>query len=303
MANEDYDDNDAPAPDELDKLDEFDQLWDKGSEAYEDEDFTGDQGGDEPPNDQQQPQGDQGAGNPAANASPPDPYEALPDDAKAYVDDIRSQLRRRDYDVKAMAGRVGEMERMVNQMRGDPLKDVTSKIKDPEKWDKIAKAYPDFADAVKEMVTARTKAYAEFLHNKLGEHIAPLERSAVETKVGQSMRQLLEIEPDADVVRRTPEFLRFLNDSPPGIQQLANSWDPRDAAFVVQTFKQQTGWVPPQTGNGQRSATAAPSRVVRRNPNAATELPSSGRNGRRSQPGKQGATYDDYWDEFAKNYS
>lgn len=199
----------------------------------------------------------QGQKQEAAVSTPPaeDPYAGLPEAAKAKlakIDELENANRQLTNELKTASGRVSAMQREFDLARKAKAEvgaaaptdgQVSAAFKSPERWESLKKDFPEWGEAMEELVKANLipgqpagggvdlTQYAQ----EMGERIEAIRLSMAE-QLEEAKVELKYENWKEDIA--TPEFAAWIAIQPPDIQGLADSPKARDAIRMLDLFNQ-----------------------------------------------------------------
>jgi len=116
-------------------------------------------------------------------------------------------------------------------------------------WEELKQDFPDMARAIEKQMGAMQSRYEQRI-NQLEQQLSPIQAQA-EQQAYRAQEQALESQhPDWRDVVQTPDFHAWLREQPPAVQQLTNSEEAADAAFLLQSYKLTKGQAAPQANQG-----------------------------------------------------
>lgn len=231
-----------------------------------------DDGDDESPNDGATDNGPQAdaSGKPAAGETP-DPWANAPPALIAERDKLIRQYEQR---VQGASGRASGLQRQLNALKSTapaPDKTSTGKLSDEDRKKRedrikaLREDYPEIAGPILELIEDSQTELAA-----LRGQTAPVIAASEEEVLVQAQQGIEAKHADwrAYGTDDTPEYATWLAAQPeqvkqsnqafrgwitaqsPGIQALADSWDPEDVAVVLSKFKTERGEATKQAGGG-----------------------------------------------------
>lgn len=184
----------------------------------------------------------------------------------AHVSGLTEKVTDLEHRNSSSNGRIGSFQRKVNDLEAtlEGIRNEAPENAEGDKptnqelnealsgdgadWNEFKEEYPEVADAI----DRRFAVEREAMNGKLGEvkaQLQPLQDSAVQTQATKDRDLLmLPIEnggyghEDFLAAINSPEFSEWLPQQPEPIQQLVNSADPADAAYMIDSFKLKTGY-------------------------------------------------------------
>jgi len=140
----------------------------------------------------------------------------------------------------------GPLVEKFNAMLGK-LKDV--KILDPIDGDdkhestfgQLAEEYPAVMQAVQVVADTMISEAVQKIGGRLEGRVAELQGQLARSELFKTLAGDKFGHPDAEQVAASPEFREWARKQSPGVQRLANSPDPADAAMVLNAYKEATG--------------------------------------------------------------
>lgn len=116
-------------------------------------------------------------------------------------------------------------------------------------WENLKQDFPEIAKGIEQQLGAMQSRYEQRI-SQLEQQLSPIQAQA-EQQAYRAQAQALEAQhPDWREVVQTPDFHAWLREQPPAVQQLTNSEEAADAAFLLQSYKLSQGQAAPQANQG-----------------------------------------------------
>lgn len=190
---------------------------------------------------------------PEATQAPEDPFAGLPEAVKArlaQIDQVVAANEQLAQDLRTAAGRVSYLQRefdlakRAQQQTGGQAPSnaqIAAAGNNSEKWDRLKKEFPDWADGLQELVAMSLsqtqaqpsidpQAIAQLVNARVGEVQASMaqqiEMAKIETKHENWVEEI-----------NTPEFAAWMKLQPPEVQKLAESDRARDAIRMLDLYQ------------------------------------------------------------------
>ena len=191
----------------------------------------------------------------------------------------------------ALQRKVQELEQKNQQLSATPVTPADnpdgSGMSD-EQWDTLKEDFPEIAGAVEKRIGGMSSQYEKQIAELQGQ-MAPIQEQAKQTYLNSQFNILEQQHPDYKTVAQSAEFNQWVASQPSSIQQLKESNEAADAAYLLSTYKLHSGQ------STQRSANVADKRS--RKLNQARTMP--GRTGR-NKPTLSDDDFDSAFDYYAK---
>lgn len=197
-----------------------------------------------------------------APVAAPDPAQATPQEETPGApveipDELRETLRQVDslkaamqlvqHKLSSSEGRIGALQRELQAARSveqyaprsPNQQTIAAAAKTPEKWAKLKEDFPEWGEAIEELVSTRAPASAapqvdlEPLQGQLNALTSQFARAIEEAKVFGAHR-------DWKAVINTPEFVNWHRSQSADVQALAASPAAEDAIAMIDRFKQES---------------------------------------------------------------
>lgn len=205
-------------------------------------------------------------------------HTELPEELKqalAQVDGLKTFVTQLQHQVKSSEGRVAALQREMQVARQAAVsvaapapnaQAVAAANKSPEKWEKLKEEFPEWGEAVEELVSVRAQPQQPApqvdlspIHTQLNDLTRQVYRAVEEAKVFGAHR-------DWKQVINTPQFVAWAQTQPPEVQALGASDSAEDAITMIDRYKSDTQKVRDASRNvpversARLAAAAAPAR-------------------------------------------
>ena len=183
----------------------------------------------------------------------PDLWADAPDELRTQYQAVRDQNAKLEQANKSHAGRLGAMQRQLNQFQSTPADKkpsaavVADAMETPESWAKFHDEYPEIHAAVEsriEQVTSQNKNQTQELINAA---IQPLQAAEQDRINAHEMAALEAAHNDWENVVASEEFNNWISGQPPQMHTMLDGDTAHEVSAVLSAFK---GTRPaPQTSN------------------------------------------------------
>lgn len=203
---------------------------------------------------------------PAPEPEPKDPFQGLPPELLAKIDDLQKANEDLKNHVRAAEGRVAawqrerEEQKRLSQAAAPTQTDIAKATANPEKWDQLKQDFPEWAEAMEEYVGFKigqpSQSVSEDQLNRLleertekirSEALEAIEYAKLETK-HEDWRETI----------NSDEFVAWIGAQPVDVYSLIDSPKAADAVKVISLFKASKAPAPTTTVaeiKNQRKAT------------------------------------------------
>lgn len=199
-----------------------------------------------------------------------------PDEAAKYREEVEQWKHRYNSDIGRINAYQRKIQELEQQLQSQPQPTAESNpdgsgMTDSE-WETLKEDFPEIASALEKQLQNQSQRY-EAQMAQMRDELKPIQEQAYQ-QFKQSQYSILEQQhPDWREVAQTNEFRQWLSTQPQPVQQLVNSDAAPDAAFLIQSYKANTGYGTVNTGNDDirakrqqqlRSAQTVPTRGTRK---------------------------------------
>lgn len=147
----------------------------------------------------------------------------------------------------ALQRRIQEQQRQIEQLQKSAPKNSGDDGGNPDgsgysdaEWEALKEDFPEVAQAIEKRIGALSSRYEEQI-NQLQTQLQPIQQQAQEQALQTEFQALEAQHPDWRDTVSTPEFTNWLQQQPPAVQQLVESNQAADAAYLLQSFKLSAG--------------------------------------------------------------
>lgn len=182
---------------------------------------------------------------PPAEQQAPDPWAHLPEEAKAELARLQKERDEAQHKAKSDANRVAALSRKLFALEAQRSAPPAPPQPEPESEAKkaldakIAKLREDYGDVATPLIELMEAQRAE-LSGKLTNVetvMSNLTEERAAAVIAAETQALEERHPDWREIAASPEFAEWKAVQPPNIQQLASSWDAREASVALTLFR------------------------------------------------------------------
>lgn len=105
-------------------------------------------------------------------------------------------------------------------------------------WDTLKEDYPDIAQGISSLLEEKDSRHAREIES-LKNSIAPIQAQAQQSFVQQQYSMLEQEHPDYAEIAASPEFNQWVQTQPHNVQQMMESDNAADAAYLLRTYKNE----------------------------------------------------------------
>lgn len=105
-------------------------------------------------------------------------------------------------------------------------------------WDTLKEDYPDIAQGISSLLEEKDSQHAREIES-LKNSIAPIQAQAQQSFVQQQYAMLEQEHPDYAEIAASPEFNQWVQTQPHNVQQMMESDNAGDAAYLLRTYKNE----------------------------------------------------------------
>jgi hypothetical protein len=172
------------------------------------------------------------------------------DDPHAEIERLRRELQMSQHRYQSDVGRVNAYQRQIAQLQQQiaQLQQGGKKAgENPEgsgysdaEWKALQEDFPEVAAAIEKRLNAVSTQYERQIQQLQGQ-LQPIQQQAHEQFLQAQYSVLEQQHPDWRDTVNTPEFHQWLQQQPPMVQQLMESENAAEAAYLLNTYKLATG--------------------------------------------------------------
>lgn len=245
---------------------------------------------------------DDQAGEPSAQEEKPASQGDTFDPFAGLTPQQVEHFRKLEQSERSQRGRVGALTKSLNQYRAAPAQPKPQEqqqdqgdesAKDLEK--RLAQAAEDYPDAVgplKELVEQMGKKIAD-----LSQQVEPISERQSQSELQEAYSLLAEKHPDFADIAQDAKFSTWIAEQTPGVQGMANSFNPDEVSLVLTLYKSEAGIEQQPVSTGRTETDAKRGRQL----DATRDVPSSGAPAASGTPNDFDAAFRDRARRYAKS--
>lgn len=193
-----------------------------------------------------------------------DVEDVIPDDEPAQEIDELARITKENADLKhrldSDAGRVAAFQRQANTLQAqlseamakgstqaeakEEVKDELAKKVNGSSWEDLQEDFPEIAEALEHKLGSIDEKVEQMVGQRLGnieQQIQPLTQRASNEALQSEYAALQAAHPDYETIAVSPDFNQWLNTKPVPVRQMIESNSAADAAYLLDTFKAESG--------------------------------------------------------------
>lgn len=231
------------------EVDEFDDEWDKLTSSTDDDDdletAAGDDDDDDDPDAAALHTGDDtGAEAGAAAAAADDGGE--PESLEEKYERLKAEHEDLQHKHESEKGRAMGLHDKLRDLRvkagNRPTQTQVQKaMSSPEAWKAFEKDYPEMSKAINDRLGALRVEITNDVKRDVQAVIQPLNIAESNRRRNQETQALQEEHPDWEAISSSREFADWVDGKPDQVKSLVMSENAKDAAFLISTYKLETG--------------------------------------------------------------
>lgn len=175
-------------------------------------------------------------------------YDSEEGDDGSQSDDEQEDAPDYEHMYKSNAGRIASMQRKISELEAERNKPPQASPEAQAKQDKatnqkleeLKEDFPEIAGALEEM-EAKIAADYQQREGDLLKQIQPLQQRMADDQINSELAALKAAHPDYETVSNSDDFANWLDQKPGPVKQLMQSNYAADAAYLLDTFKLETG--------------------------------------------------------------
>jgi hypothetical protein len=173
----------------------------------------------------------------------PEPEEAEQPDPAAELAATKLELEKWQHKYNSDLGRQNAYQRQIQEKDQLIAQLQSAQSANPgvvnKHWDTLKEDYPDIAQGISSLLEEKDSRHAQEIE-ALRNSIAPIQAQAQESFVAQQYQMLEREHPDYAEIAASPEFNQWVQTQPQNVQQMMESDNAADAAYLLRTYKNET---------------------------------------------------------------
>lgn len=175
------------------------------------------------------------------------------------LDDIEALRKERDnyrHQFESNKGRVSAYQQQINSLQTqlasyvqqggskEQAQEELAKEVNDSSWEELKEDFPEIAKAVENKLSSINQRVDEMVGQRIGQieqQIQPLAQQADEAALGREYAALEAAHPDYQTIADSSEFAQWLGQKPEPVQRMIESNSAADAAYLLDTFKAESG--------------------------------------------------------------
>ena len=173
------------------------------------------------------------------------PAEPVQDEIEQYKAEIQKWQHKYNSDLgrqNALQRKITELEAQVAEARKAPNENPEGSGVTDAEWESMKEDFPEIASGFDARLRSVTAQYEQQIQ-QLQAAINPIQEQARSSQRNMQLEQLAQQHPDWQDIAGSQEFRSWVNEQPRPVQQLIESEDAAEAAYLISTYKQSTGQV------------------------------------------------------------
>lgn len=193
--------------------------------------------------------------------APANIWDNANDNQRTAYDNLVAENTRLSHQRNSDAGRVGALQRKLNELQAKPsggdmptAKDVAKAMQSPEDMETFKSEYPDMADAIESRIAMADVENRKIIQQKIDDAVKPFREDKARNDQASALSYANEQDAAVESAHEgwkdivaSVEFSEWLNHQPAATKELIHSEAAEDAAALVGYFKASQ----PQEGNSE----------------------------------------------------
>jgi hypothetical protein len=172
----------------------------------------------------------------------PEQEEAEEPDPASELAAAREELQKWQHKYNSDLGRQNAYQRQIQEKDQLIAQLQSAQSANPgvvnKHWDTLKEDYPDIAQGISSLLEEKDARHAREIES-LKNSIAPIQAQAQESFVSQQYQILAQEHPDYSQIAASPEFTQWVQTQPHNVQQMMESDNAADAAYLLRTYKNE----------------------------------------------------------------
>ena len=182
---------------------------------------------------------------PQIEPAPTDPFQGLPPELLAKIDDLQKANEDLKNHVRAAEGRVAawqrerEEQKRLSQVAAPTQNELAKATANPEKWDQLKQDFPEWAEAMEEYVGSKVGQTSQGVSEEQLNRLIEDRTDRIRTEAMEAI-EYAKLETKHSDWRETinsDEFVKWIGTQPVNVYNLIDSPKAADAVKVIDLFK------------------------------------------------------------------